>query len=382
MSQLDQADGTDMVDEKVRGEYITDADFHLNVTSDLIVDYVEDKRIRRKIEQFGFPSVHNAAWTGVTSTYAYDSKHTSDFYGHALTTDEIVDVKKEYGIDNVIITPLNELPVFMSNYPKVSTAIARAYNEYLMDEVIDPNQGIYGNIVISFEEPKAAADEIERIGSEQGVAGVHSFVSPNLLGNIDYDPIYEKCTKYDLALAPHLGAFTVNHQIDQELRTYMSTIVTGVGTNVIANVTNMIGSGVFDRFPDLKVVWVENGAQWIPYVANRMDEISQGGSKDVQLTPRQFEDDREYLERKPSEYIYENMFVTTQPTALPERSDELEAALVACHAEEMFIYSSDWPHVTLDPPKWVFNSSYVGDEFRKRVLHKNAADAYKLPADE
>lgn len=379
---MDDSAVESIADDRIRNEYVVDADFHLNVTSELLLEYIDDDRIREKVEDFGFPSIHNAAWTGVTSTYAYGSGHTSDFYGSALTTEEIVDVKDSYGIDSVITTPLNELPVFMSNYPKVSTAIAKAYNEYLLEEVVDVDEGIFGTLAISVGEPEEAAKEIDRVGSNEGVVGVHGFVSPELWGDIRYDPIFEMCTKHDLPLAPHLGAFTVNHQIDHALRTYMSTIVTGVGANVIANVTNMIGSGVFDRFPDLRVVWVETGAQWIPYVANRMDEISQGGSKDVQLTPRQFEDEREYLERKPSEYIFENMFITTQPTALPKRADQLEATLTTCHAEDMFIYSSDWPHVTLDPPKWVFDSSVVDDDLRECILHRNAQRAYRLPSEE
>lgn len=43
-------------------------------------------------------------------------------------------------------------------------------------------------------------------------------------------------------------------------------------------------------------------------------------------------------------------------------------------ADEMFIYSSDWTHQTLDPPTWFYTSRAFDEHTREQILSENATD--------
>ena len=51
--------------------------------------------------------------------------------------------------------------------------------------------------------------------------------------------------------------------------------------------------------------------------------------------------------------------------------------LEMCHAQDLFCFSSDWPHQTLDPANWVVeNTDCIDDEMQKRLLSGNARKLY------
>ncbi|MFW5918350.1 MAG: amidohydrolase family protein, partial [Haloferacaceae archaeon] len=66
---------------------------------------------------------------------------------------------------------------------------------------------------------------------------------------------------------------------------------------------------------------------------------------------------------------------STQPIALPDRNKD--AMLRLCEADRTFMYSSDWPHHTLDPVNWVFDPA-IDDELREAILHGTAERCYGL----
>jgi predicted TIM-barrel fold metal-dependent hydrolase len=138
-------------------------------------------------------------------------------------------------------------------------------------------------------------------------------------------------------------------------------------------------TGVFDKFPDLDVVVQEAGTHWIPYLAYRTDEYYQIDSEDVKLAERLYNRDQEYLERLPSEYIFENMYVTTQPIALPPRADQVEAMLTLERAADMFMFSTDWPHNAMDATDWLFDAPAIDADLREHIFHDNAASVHRFP---
>src|SRR2546430_11068616 len=65
-------------------------------------------------------------------------------------------------------------------------------------------------------------------------------------------------------------------------------------------VTNAILSGVFDRHPDLKMVSVESGVGWIPFMLETMDyEMSENAPGELAA-----------MKKRPSEYFRSNVYAT------------------------------------------------------------------------
>ena len=67
------------------------------------------------------------------------------------------------------------------------------------------------------------------------------------------------------------------------------------------HMTNWVLNGLPERFPKLKVIWIESGLAWVPFLMQRLDSEYLMRSSEAPL-----------LKRRPSEYMRE-MFFTTQP---------------------------------------------------------------------
>ena len=99
----------------------------------------------------------------------------------------------------------------------------------------------------------------------------------------------------------------------------------------------MIIEGLFEQFPDLKVVLIEAGFGWLPALGWRLDSTGSGWRE----VP--------HLKRAPSEYIREHFWVSTQPMEEPEHPDHLIDAMrwIGC---DRILFASDYPHWDFDDP--------------------------------
>src|SRR6185503_19967652 len=88
------------------------------------------------------------------------------------------------------------------------------------------------------------------------------------------------------------------------------------------NTISLVCQGVFERFPDLKVVIGEGGIAWLLDVMWSLD-------KDW----RSLRDEVPWLTRLPSEYIVDHIRLTTQPFVEPEKRSHLHALLEIVHAD-------------------------------------------------
>jgi hypothetical protein len=97
----------------------------------------------------------------------------------------------------------------------------------------------------------------------------------------------------------------------------------------------------------MKVLWVESGLAWIPFLMQRLDHEYQMRTCEAPL-----------LKRLPSEYM-RDMFYTSQP--LEKTNMKLLQATMECfNADTQLLYASDWPHWDLP--------GEVGDANLARVL--------------
>jgi len=360
-------------------KFIIDTDFHLQLPLEELNQYVNDPMLREKLENHGPPREPILGWKG---GYATDSDESAEtFHGVAIDREEIGEVIDDLGLDAVLVNPGTHVPFAAARYPTLKNILLRAYNDYILDHIVDVNAGIYAAMVVPSWDAQLGVKELDRVGSEAGIVGAQGFFSKmRPWGAVENDPIFEELIALDLPLLLHpLGITGRFDPISDTMRTWPELQVVGVGHNLMANVVNLVMRGVFDKFPELNVVVQEAGTHWIPYLAYRTDEYYQIDSEDVKLTERMYERDREYLDRMPSEYIFENMYVTTQPIALPPRKDHIEAMLTLNRAEEMFMFSTDWPHNAMDPTDWLYDTPGVDSDLRKRIFHENALEVLRFP---
>jgi uncharacterized protein len=133
-------------------------------------------------------------------------------------------------------------------------------------------------------------------------------------------------------------------------------------------VINSVYAGIFDRHPTLKMVSVESGIGWIPFILETMDyEI-------LENAPQQAAE----LARKPSEYFAHNWYGTFW---FEENNGDLQG-LIDRIGEDNVMFETDFPHPTCmypDPLATVeARMSALRPETRRKVLGENAAELYRL----
>jgi len=123
--------------------------------------------------------------------------------------------------------------------------------------------------------------------------------------------------------------------------------------------------GVFDRFPDLKIISAEHDAGWAAHMVHRMD--------------RQYEkwasDNEKSLKLQPSDYFRRNLMVTFQ-------DDPVAGITARFYGEDNFMWGSDYPHsdATWPNSRAAIARSMAGvpEDVAKKITSANAAKLYRM----
>jgi predicted TIM-barrel fold metal-dependent hydrolase len=213
-----------------------------------------------------------------------------------------------------------------------------------------------------------------------GMRGVNMTSDPQDLGapdlaNTAWDPFWEACVDLQLPVHFHIGASVTamgfygkypwaSHPMNTQLAIGGTLLFIGNARVV----TNIILSGVFDRHPDLKVVSVESGCGWIPFILETLDyEMAENAPEELSQ-----------LGKMPSEYFRSNMYATywfeSDRTKLPD--------LVAAVGEDSILFETDFPHPTCLYPNPLprVDEKMVGlsREARAKILGENGRKLYRL----
>jgi len=150
-------------------------------------------------------------------------------------------------------------------------AIAQGYNNYLYERFTRPERRLKGMALIPLQSIPDAVRELKRAVKDLGFVGA---VLPAVglrqpFGDAKYFPVYEAAQELGALLAVH-AAPTQGIGVDSFDRLIeVRTLSHGFGQMI--QMTSMIYSGVFDRFPTLKIAYAEAGCGWVPYLMERMD---------------------------------------------------------------------------------------------------------------
>src|SRR6202000_730174 len=132
-----------------------------------------------------------------------------------------------------------------------------------------------------------------------------------------------------------------------------------------AQLTSLVLEGVPEHFPRLKIVFIEGGFGGIPSAPWRMDRHFD-----------HFRDEVPHWKRRPSEYVKEHFWFTTQPIDEPDEAKHLRQ-LIEWVGVDRLLFSSDYPHLDLDDPRYAFKTPLTETE-RRKIFGANARAVYGL----
>jgi uncharacterized protein len=266
-------------------------------------------------------------------------------------------------------------PYIGGNQPAgLTIELMHALNDWAADEWLTIDRRWRSSICVPFEEPAAAAREIAlRRDGPDADRWVQVLLADRLekpIGNPKYWPMIEAAAEHGVPLAFHPGGRGMNPITGCGWPSYYYEDHVGYPQAAFSHLASLIFEGAFDRWPQLKVVMVEGGYSWaVPY-AWRLDGA-------WRLLREEVPD----LERKPSEYLRDRVWYTTQPMEEPERPQWFPAMyrqMERAGLGNRLMFSTDYPHWDFDSPTHALPRS-LDQDARRRILAENASALYGIP---
>lgn len=214
--------------------------------------------------------------------------------------------------------------------PAVGSVVARNANDILAGLIRNYPGRFMGYAALAPKDPPRAADELERCVKELGFKGwnTHSNFGDSYLDDKRYLPILERAAKLDVPVYLHPTVPAI-----PQTRGYgfaLAGAPFGFGMETALSMMRLIYSGVFDTFPNLKVILGHLG-EVLPFLFTRID-WAYVRPFDPAARPK--------LSRKPSEYLKDNVLVTTSGNYFTP------AFLCTCEAlgVENILLGTDYPY--------------------------------------
>lgn len=255
---------------------IIDADGHIRERPEEIAKYMPPGARTGQI----FPPFDHLHTRFLTADVETEGRRagTGALGGRSPDAEGWVEFMDSTGIDWTVVYPSQGLAV--GRIPSLDWAIAacQAYNNWLFDRFTDRTPRIKGMALIPVQDPDAAAEELARAVRQLGMAGA---MLPSTgegikahLGDKIYDPIYHVAEELGCALAAHGGSHS--HMGMDAFSTYYPAHALGHPFGIMVQAAAMISHGIFDRFPRLRVGYLEGGATWVPFFLDRMERSYEG----------------------------------------------------------------------------------------------------------
>jgi predicted TIM-barrel fold metal-dependent hydrolase len=306
-----------------------------------------------------------------------------DVHVGAWDPDVRLGVLDECGIDAQIIFPstigLGGQDLGTAGDPALRRLAVEIYNDAMTEIQADSGNRLLPLPLMPAWDVDACVREAKRVAG-LGARGVNMTSDPQDLGAPDlanraWDPFWEVCADLQLPVHFHIGAsvtgMTFFGQYPWESHPDNTKLAIGGTLLFIGNarvVTNIILSGMFDRYPTLKMVSVESGVGWIPFILEALDyEMSENAPQELSQ-----------MAKLPSEYFKSNLYATfwfeNNRNKLPD--------LIEAVGEDTILFETDFPHPTcLYPSPLQTVEAKMGTltpEARRKIFGENARKLYRL----
>ena len=288
----------------------------------------------------------------------YEDMHQSGWDSSARIADQDRD-----GVAAEVIYPTVGMMLCNHENYDYKKACFDAYNRWIAEYCSEDPARLLGCGQTAMRSPAEGIADLKAI-KDLGLRGV---MMPGMPQEEDYDseiynPFWEAAIESNLPISFHILTTKSGPTRGPRINTFLSIIR---GNQDIMG--TLIFGGVFERYPELKVVCVEADAGWVPHYLYRMDHAYKRHRN--WLAPGTT------LSKLPSEYFSENIYTTFQDDWVAFRS-----------ADQMnwrrLLWANDFPH---SDSTWPWSQELLAEQTKhltaeqtKGILCENVADLYNI----
>src|SRR5215472_9119237 len=255
---------------------------------------------------------------------------------------------------------------------------SRAYNDWLAETYLKRDSRFKGIAILPMHDAEAALEELHRAYTELGVSGV-LFPATGVhlnLGAKHYWPVYAEAARLGCPIVVHGGG---------HWDLGMDTMNVSTGANAIGHpmslaiaLAEMVLNNLFERFPNLRVAFLEGGPLWFLMALERLSRSYEAGTP---VNPR-----GELLHLPEGQTVADYLRGLIKAGRLVvgiEGGESDLAYAIKVAGEQAFMFSSDFPHeVNTQTVKKEIRELHEREEIseaaKQAILRGNAARFYKL----
>lgn len=289
----------------------------------------------------------------------------------------------EFGVDGSIlfighiVTALGKLGMMIDDEgmdPKGASAVLHAYNRYLLEEwSFNHEDRIYSTPILALWDPEWAIQEAKWL-VENGVRVVVVPMGPahgKAAADPKFDPIWQVLNDAHVVVTFHVSEANFMHPIvrshgEEPMAprrmglTAWQWMFTYSEIPVMMTMASFVYLNFFERFPNIKMASVENGAEWLPRFLYKMDKM-RGMARSGYWPCGQ-------LKERPSAIFKRHCFVVAYP------EDDVKRIVDEIGTADCIMMGSDYPHAEGIPTPREFAGEALGglsDEDVRKIMHDN-----------
>jgi predicted TIM-barrel fold metal-dependent hydrolase len=261
--------------------------------------------------------------------------------------------------------------------PDLNAGLTRSYNNWVADVSNQSPERLKWVTVIDPRDPSEAVREMERT-KKMGSLGIMVFgdYGNKALDHPDFEPIWAAAQDLELPVNVHPGMGAKD-----ALRDWKNIAGDQFLTSVVRGFKTICGSGILDRYPKVKVSFLETGCTWVDFAVAVMDFTLDNVKDRMELGTIRSEHqpiiDRGLPQATPLEYIKDGrIFIGF------EVDDQLLPYMVGKYGTDCWVYASDIPHAHRipDSPNFLMNRTDLTQEQKDRIIWKGTTELYGLKA--
>jgi predicted TIM-barrel fold metal-dependent hydrolase len=288
----------------------------------------------------------------------------------------------EQGIDAAILLPSMAVCVEhpIRHDPELTDAVLRAFNRWLEDDWgYAHDNRIFAVPLVSLLDVDRACAELRRV-LDAGARMVHLTAGPvdgRSPAHPHFDPFWSIVNEARIPVVFHIGDAGYSALFGQawgeepnpnvrRMTAFQWAFLHG-DLPLMQTLGALVYHNLFGRFPDVRVVSIENGSDWADYLLLHLDKKKGMGRQGEWLGG--------YFRGRPSEILKRHLYLTPYP------EDDVES-LVELMGPDHVLFGSDYPHPEGLPEPNAFAELLPNtkDDDVRRIMRSNTAGLLGLPA--
>ena len=256
--------------------------------------------------------------------------------------------------------------------PEYANELCRAWNTWMSDFCKENPQRLRPSALITLHDIDLAVEETRHAVIELGAVGLSLVPEPangRQIHDHYFDPLWAEAQRLGVPICFHPAANPNQDQVARRLEGHPNS---GVLVNVYRNPVELMlavgafcAGGVLERFPTLKVAFLEGNCSWLPWLLYRMDE--------------RYEIRKEYateaLSHKPSEYFLRQCFVSV------DVDENLVVDVIHRVGDDNLVISTDYPHADSHWPNAIdtfMKIDGISGISQRKILGDNCSKLYNI----